>query len=188
MKPWPFALFLLPVGEGPTGRRPSWGFKGGRRPLTCDDRLAMERGLNPGRQDSVDSPRDEPGAQRWWRARCGAAGPTTPGMLAVEPATSARRRGPARSASCARGACRARCSRCKGLPVQLAVPRFRGEAVRGGWRGPFCCNACPSRVGGGCRHPYRYYQGIGPRTWPTPGLCESGGDRLRPRGVRGAIT
>ena len=54
--------------------------------------------------------------------------------------------------------CRARCSRCKDFLCNSLCPDFEAKPCEKLARSPFCCNACPSRVGGGCRHPYRYYQ------------------------------
>ena len=132
--------------------------KGGRRPLTYDDRLAIERGLNRG--DRIA-----------WIARTIGRAPKVvaeevkrnwtddpQGMLVVRTRNICSKAGLCEVRGLCKGMCRARCSRCKDFLCNSLCPDFEAKPCEKLARSPFCCNACPSRVGGGCRHPYRYYQ------------------------------
>lgn len=132
--------------------------KGGRRPLTYDDRLAIERGLNRG--DRIA-----------WIARTIGRAPKVvaeevkrnwtddpQGMLVVRTRNICSKAGLCEVRGLRKGMCRARCSRCKDFLCNSLCPDFEAKPCEKLARSPFCCNACPSRVGGGCRHPYRYYQ------------------------------
>ena len=91
--------------------------KGGRRPLTYDDRLAIERGLNRG--DRIA-----------WIARTIGRAPKVvaeevkrnwtddpQGMLVVRTRNICSKAGLCEVRGLCKGMCRARCSRCKGLPL-----------------------------------------------------------------------
>ena len=132
--------------------------KGGRRPLTYDDRLAIERGLNRG--DRIA-----------WIARTIGRAPKVvaeevkrnwtddpQGMLVVRTRNICSKAGLCEVRGLCKGMCRARCSRCKDFLCNSLCPDFEAKPCEKLARSPFCCTACPSRVGGGCRHPYRYYQ------------------------------
>ena len=131
---------------------------GGRRALTFDDRLAIERGLNRG--DRVA-----------WIARSIGRAPKVVsgeirrnwtddprGMLAARTRNICAKAGRCEARGLCGGACRMRCSRCKDLLCNSLCPEFEARPCPRLESSPFCCNACPRRVGGGCRHPYRFYE------------------------------
>ena len=77
-----------------------------------------------------------------------------------------------RAAAGARTSCATRCA------------RTSGRALRAD-RSPYCCNSCPVRLGGGCRHPYRFYQAKWFGDSRRQAQRVQARHRLRPRGVRG---
>ena len=132
--------------------------EGRRRPLTYDDRLAIERGLNRG--DRIA-----------WIARAIGRAPKVvacevrrnwtddpQGMLVVRTRNICEKAGRCEVRGLCRGGCRARCSRCKDFLCNSLCPDFGARPCERLARSPYCCNSCPGRLGGGCRHPYRFYQ------------------------------
>ena len=133
-------------------------FTGGRRPLTYDDRLAIERGLSRG--DRIA-----------WIARAIGRAPKVVaeevkrnwtddprGMLAARTRNICSKAGLCETRRLCGSACRARCGRCRDFLCNSICPDFEARPCEKLARSPFCCNACPGRVGGGCRHPYRFYE------------------------------
>lgn len=132
--------------------------EGRRRPLTYDDRLAIERGLNRG--DRIA-----------WIARTIGRAPKVvacevrrnwtddpQGMLVVRARNICEKAGRCEVRGLCRTCCRARCSRCKDFLCNSLCPDFEARPCERLARSPYCCNSCPGRLGGGCRHPYRFYQ------------------------------
>ena len=131
---------------------------GARRALTFDDRLSIERGLNRG--DRVA-----------WIARTIGRAPKVVsgeirrnwtddprGMLVVRARNICAKAGRCQARGLCKGACRMRCSRCGDFLCNSLCPEFEARPCPSLEKTPFCCNACPRRVGGGCRHPYRFYE------------------------------
>ena len=148
--------------------------KGGRRPLTYDDRLAIERGLNRG--DRI----------AWIARTIGRA----PKVVAEEvkrnwtddprecswsePATSARRRGSARCAGCARACAGRAAAGARTSSVTRSVPISRRSRARS-WQGARSA-ATPARTGSaaGAVIPIGTTRQNGPKTQPTPGAASPG--------------
>lgn len=129
-----------------------------RRALTYDDRLEIERGLNRG--DRIA-----------WIARTIGRAPKVvaeevrrnwtddpQGMLVVRTRNICTKAAGCQARGLCRGMCRMRCSRCKDFLCNSLCEEFEASPCPRLDRTPFCCNACPRRLGGGCRHPYRFYQ------------------------------
>ena len=129
-----------------------------RRALTYDDRLEIERGLNRG--DRIA-----------WIARTIGRAPKVvaeevrrnwtddpQGMLVVRTRNICTKAAGCQARGLCKGMCRMRCSRCKDFLCNSLCEEFEASPCPRLDRTPFCCNACPRRLGGGCRHPYRFYQ------------------------------
>lgn len=129
-----------------------------RRTLTYDDRLEIERGLNRG--DRIA-----------WIARTIGRAPKVvaeevrrnwtddpQGMLVVRTRNICTKAAGCQARGLCKGICRMRCSRCKDFLCNSLCEEFEASPCPRLDRTPFCCNACPRRLGGGCRHPYRFYQ------------------------------
>lgn len=129
-----------------------------RRQLTYDDRLAIERGLNRG--DRVS-----------WIAKTIGRAPKVVaaeirrnwtddprGMLVVRTRNICSKAGKCDVRGLCGGMCRARCSRCADWLCNSLCPDFEARPCPRVEKSPYCCNACPQRVGSGCRHPYRFYE------------------------------
>lgn len=129
-----------------------------RRALTYDDRLEIERGLNRG--DRIA-----------WIARTIGRAPKVvadevrrnwtddpQGMLVVRTRNICTKAAGCQARGLCKGMCRMRCSRCKDFLCNSLCEEFEARPCPRLGGTPFCCNACPRRLGGGCRHPYRFYQ------------------------------
>ena len=129
-----------------------------RRALTYDDRLEIERGLNRG--DRIA-----------WIARTIGRAPKVvaeevrrnwtddpQGMLVVRTRNICTKAAGCQARGLCKGMCRMRCSRCKDFLCNSLCEEFEASPCPRLDRTPFCCNACPRRLGSGCRHPYRFYQ------------------------------
>ncbi len=129
-----------------------------RRPLTFDDRLAIERALNRG--DTVSwiarTIGRTPKVVREEIRRNWTSDPV--GHLVVNTRNICVKAGLCEVRHLCRPACWGRCSRCKEWLCNKYCPEFEAMPCERLERTPFCCNACPERIGSGCRHPYRFYE------------------------------
>lgn len=129
-----------------------------RRPLEYKDRLAIEVGVNRGdriatiartigrtpavvaeeiKRNWTDDPR---------------------GMLVVKSRNLCiRQRDCSKRDLCEKG-CLVPCNRCKAWMCNELCDDFEAEMCPRHKTSPYCCNNCPERLGGSCRHPYRFYE------------------------------
>lgn len=129
-----------------------------RRQLTYDDRLAIERGLNRGDRMSWIA-RSIGRAQKVVSEEVRRNWTDDPrGMLVVRTRNICAKAGKCEVRGLCKGPCMARCSRCRDWLCNSLCPEFEALPCPRLAKSPFCCNACPERVGGGCRHPYRFYE------------------------------
>ncbi len=129
-----------------------------RRPLAYDERAAIERGLNRG--DTVS-----------WIARTIGRTPKVVreeirrnwtddprGRLVVQSRNICAKYAGCEVRGLCKTACMAPCEKCRDWLYNRLCPDFEVRPCPRLGRTPFCCNACPERVGRGCGHPYRFYE------------------------------
>ena len=134
------------------------GRKGRRRPLTYDDRIAIEQGLNRGdriawiartigrTQQVVASE-----VRRNWTD-------DPQGRLVVRNRNVCVRYAECEVRSLCKGSCMSQCRKCGDWLCNRLCPDFEAKPCPRLEHTPFCCNACPERQGYGCRHMYRFYE------------------------------
>lgn len=129
-----------------------------RRPITYEDREQIEAGLNRGdrlatiarslgrtQQTVADEIR-----RNWTSEPKGRLVATTRNLCV-------HARGCDRRDVCGTG-CDVPCWRCKAWRCNSACPDFEASMCPRHSKPPFCCNSCAARLGGGCGHPYRFYE------------------------------
>lgn len=129
-----------------------------RRPLTYDDRIAIEQGLNRGdriawiartigRTQQVVAQE----VKRNWTD-------DPQGRLTVRNRNVCVRYASCQIRSLCKGVCMSPCRKCPEWLCNSLCPDFEARPCPRLQTSPFCCNACPQRVGSGCRHLYRFYE------------------------------
>ena len=166
----------------------SWGdSKGGRRPLTYDDRLAIERGLNRGDRIAWIA-RTIGRAPKVVAEEVSATEPTTPRMLRQHPNPQHLLEGGAlaRCAGC-KGMCRRAAAGARTSSVTRSVPISRRSRARS-WQGARSA-ATPARAGSaaGAVIPIGTTRRNG-QDAADARRSESRQERLRPRAFESAIT
>ncbi|NGM16783.1 helix-turn-helix domain-containing protein [Eggerthellaceae bacterium zg-893] len=155
--PRPGGLLSLP--RKPIGKEKRMdGAEKRRRPLAYDDRAAIERGLNRG--DTVS-----------WIARTIGRAPKVVreeirrnwtddprGRLVVQSRNICAKYAGCEVRRLCKTACMATCKKCRDWLCSRLCPDFEARPCPRLDRTPFCCNACPERVGRGCGRPYRFYE------------------------------
>ena len=129
-----------------------------RRPITYEDREQIEAGLNRGDRLATiarslgrtqQTVADE--VRRNW----------TPGpkgrLVATARNLCVHARGCDRRDVCGTG-CDVPCWRCKAWRCNSACPDFEASMCPRHSKPPFCRDSCAARLGGGCGHPYRFYE------------------------------
>ena len=129
-----------------------------RRPLTYDDRVAIEHGLNRG--DRI----------AWIARSIGRTQHTVAeevkrnwtddprGHLTIKNRNICVKYADCEIRGLCKTMCRAPCRRCHDWLCNSLCPEFEARPCPRLERTPFCCNACPERIGNGCRHLYRFYE------------------------------
>lgn len=132
--------------------------KKARRPLTYDDRLAIERGLNRG--DTISwIARTIGRAPKVVREEVGRNWTADPsGHLVVQNRNICVKYAKCEVKRLCKGMCIAPCRKCRDWLCNSLCPEFEARPCPRLDRTPFCCNACPERIGSGCRHLYRFYE------------------------------
>ena len=129
-----------------------------RRPITYEDREQIEAGLNRGDRLATiarslgrtqQTVADE--IRRNWTSEPRGRLAATTRNLCVHARDCDRRD------VCGTG-CDVPCWRCKAWRCNSACPDFEASMCPRHSKPPFCCNSCAARLGGGCGHPYRFYE------------------------------